>query len=399
MLKKIIYPFMSILFLALGIICIRFEKQGNKIVEKKAAYVNAVDLNLNCGASYLMEESTGKVLYAQNETEKLKPASMTKMMGLLLTCEKIDKKQIQLEDIVTVSENAAAMGGSQVFLEVNEQISVHDLLKSVCISSANDSMYALGEFIASTNENFVEMMNQKAKDLKLENTHFANVTGFDDDNHYTCAKDMAIIGQNLLKYKEIILPYTSMYEGYIRENTDNPFWLVNTNKLIRFYEGMDGLKTGFTSQSGFCLTATAKRNNIRLISVIMKADSSANRNEMTKTLLDYGFSKVKAQEIYKANETVATIKIKKAKQPKVDVYTPKDISVIIDKAQENVKIDKKIKLKDNLKAPLKKDSIIGQLIITLNDNEVYMFDLIVKDKVELLTFKELFKEFFKEVLA
>ncbi len=399
MLKKIIYPFMSILFLALGIICIRFEKQGNKIVEKKAAYVNAVDLNLNCGASYLMEESTGKVLYAQNETEKLKPASMTKMMGLLLTCEKIDKKQIQLEDIVTVSENAAAMGGSQVFLEVNEQISVHDLLKSVCISSANDSMYALGEFIASTNENFVEMMNQKAKDLKLENTHFANVTGFDDDNHYTCAKDMAIIGQNLLKYKEIILPYTSMYEGYIRENTDNPFWLVNTNKLIRFYEGMDGLKTGFTSQSGFCLTATAKRNNIRLISVIMKADSSANRNEMTKTLLDYGFSKVKAQEIYKANEKVATIKIKKAKQPKVDVYTPKDISVIIDKAQENVKIDKKIKLKDNLKAPLKKDSIIGKLIITLNDNEVYMFDLIVKDKVELLTFKELFKEFFKEVLA
>ncbi len=399
MLKKIIYPFMSILFLALGIICIRFEKQGNKIVEKKAAYVNAVDLNLNCGASYLMEESTGKVLYAQNETEKLKPASMTKMMGLLLTCEKIDKKQIQLEDIVTVSENAAAMGGSQVFLEVNEQISVHDLLKSVCISSANDSMYALGEFIASTNENFVEMMNQKAKDLKLENTHFANVTGFDDDNHYTCAKDMAIIGQNLLKYKEIILPYTSMYEGYIRENTDNPFWLVNTNKLIRFYEGMDGLKTGFTSQSGFCLTATAKRNNIRLISVIMKADSSANRNEMTKTLLDYGFSKVKAQEIYKANEKVATIKIKKAKQPKVDVYTPKDISVIIDKAQENVKIDKKIKLKDNLKAPLKKDSVIGQLIITLNDNEVYMFDLIVKDKVELLTFKELFKEFFKEVLA
>ena len=399
MLKKIIYPFMSILFLALGIICIRFEKQGNKIIEKKAAYVNAVDLNLNCGASYLIEESTGKVLYAQNETEKLKPASMTKMMGLLLTCEKIDKKQIQLEDIVTVSENAAAMGGSQVFLEVNEQISVHDLLKSVCISSANDSMYALGEFIASTNENFVEMMNQKAKDLKLENTHFANVTGFDDDNHYTCAKDMAIIGQNLLKYKEIILPYTSMYEGYIRENTDNPFWLVNTNKLIRFYEGMDGLKTGFTSQSGFCLTATAKRNNIRLISVIMKADSSANRNEMTKTLLDYGFSKVKAQEIYKANEKVATIKIKKAKQPKVDVYTPKDISVIIDKAQENVKIDKKIKLKDNLKAPLKKDSIIGQLIITLNDNEVYMFDLIVKDKVELLTFKELFKEFFKEVLA
>ena len=372
MFKKIVYPFMCVLLLVVGILCIQYEKDAPAL--QKIMPVQAIDLNLNCGASYLIEEKTGKVLYAQNETERLKPASMTKMMGLLLICEQIDQKKISLDDIVMISASAAAMGGSQVFLEVNEQMSVHDLLKSVCISSANDAMYALGEFVATTNDRFVELMNQKAKELNLENTHFVNVTGFDDDNHYTCAKDMAIIAQNLLQYPDLILPYTSMYDGYIRENSEQPFWLVNTNKLIRFYEGMDGLKTGYTSQSGFCLTATAKRNNVRLISVIMKADTSANRNEMTKTLLDYGFSKL------------------------VDVYTPQDIQVILDKEKENVNIKQQIQLKDSLKAPLKKDSVIGQLVVTV-DEDVYTFDLIIKEDIDLLTYKEIFGDFLKSILA
>ena len=234
--------------------------------------------------------------------------------------------------------------------------------------------------------------------MNLENTHFVNVTGFDDDNHYTCAKDMAIIAQNLLQYPDLVLPYTSMYDGYIRENSEQPFWLVNTNKLIRFYEGMDGLKTGYTSQSGFCLTATAKRNNVRLISVIMKADTSANRNEMTKTLLDYGFSKLEAKTLYQANDKVATIEIKKAKQPKVDVYTPQDIQVILDKEKENVNIKQQIQLKDSLKAPLKKDSVIGQLVVTV-DEDVYTFDLIIKEDIDLLTYKEIFGDFLKSILA
>lgn len=396
MFKKIVYPFMCVLLLVVGILCIQYEKDAPAL--QKIMPVQAIDLNLNCGASYLIEEKTGKVLYAQNETERLKPASMTKMMGLLLICEQIDQKKISLDDIVTISASAAAMGGSQVFLEVNEQMSVHDLLKSVCISSANDAMYALGEFVATTNDRFVELMNQKAKELNLENTHFVNVTGFDDDNHYTCAKDMAIIAQNLLQYPDLILPYTSMYDGYIRENSEQPFWLVNTNKLIRFYEGMDGLKTGYTSQSGFCLTATAKRNNVRLISVIMKADTSANRNEMTKTLLDYGFSKLEAKTLYQANDKVATIEIKKAKQPKVDVYTPQDIQVILDKEKENENIKQQIQLKDSLKAPLKKDSVIGQLVVTV-DEDVYTFDLIIKEDIDLLTYKEIFGDFLKSILA
>ena len=213
--------------------------------KKDDLLVNAdVNLNLSCEAAYLIEESTGKVIYAQNETKKLFPASMTKMMGLLIVCEALQEKQIKKDDIVIISKEAASMGGSQVFLQPLEQISVDDLIKCVCIASANDAMYALSELIATTNQNFISMMNEKVKSLNLTNTNFVNVTGFDDPNHYTCAKDMATIALELLKYKDIILPYTSMYDSYIRQNTDNPFWLVNTNKMVKFYEGLDGLKTG-----------------------------------------------------------------------------------------------------------------------------------------------------------
>ncbi len=398
MYKKIIYPALCALFLTLGIFGVIHYNPVNSIVKQNVLPVNAVDLNLNCGSSYLIEETTGKVLYAQNELEKLKPASMTKMMGLLLACEKIDQNKIHLDDRVIVSLDASKMGGSQVFLEPNEQISVNDLLKSICISSANDAMYALGEYVGTTMEHFIQMMNQKAKEIKLENTNFVNVTGFDDDQHYTCAKDMATIAQKLLKYKEIILPYTRLYESYIRENTENPFWLVNTNKLVRFYEGLDGLKTGYTSQSGFCLTATALRNDVRLISVIMKAPTSESRNEMTKSLLDYGFSKVKAKTLYHANDKITAIKMKHAKKEKIDLYLKNDVKVIIDQSLENPKIETKIQLLGNLQAPIKKDTIVGHLIVEV-DNDTYTFDLIVKENVQKLKFKELFIDFLKDILA
>ena len=323
---------------------------------------------------------------------------MTKMMGLLLVCEKIDQGKIKLDDIVTISNEAASMGGSQVFLEPLEKISVNDLLKSVCISSANDSMYALGELVGSSNDNFVKMMNEKAKSLNLTSTNFVNVTGFDDDNHYTSAKDMAIIAQNLLKYKDIILNYTSMYDGYIRENSENPFWLVNTNKLVKYYDGLDGLKTGFTSKSGFCLTATAKRNNLRLISVVMKAETSEKRNKITTTLMDYGFAQIKAHKLFDENEKLTSIKIKKAKQDKTDVYTKDEVYVIVPVDYDTSKITKKIKLNNNLAAPLKEKSLVGKLIITV-DNEQYEFDICINEKVELLKYNELLLEYLKDILA
>ena len=238
--KRIIYSIVSVFILLLGLFIFRLDKKDSD--EK---IVNAdIDLNLDCGSAYLIEYSTGKVIYAQNENERLAPASMTKMMGLILICEAIENKQIMLDDIVSISTEASKMGGSQVFLEPLENISIDELIKCVCIASANDAMYALSEVVATTNQNFIDKMNEKAKDLNLTNTNFVNVTGFDDEKHYTCAKDMALIAKELLKYEDIILPYTSMYDSHIRTNTDNPFWLVNTNKMVKFYQGMDGLKTG-----------------------------------------------------------------------------------------------------------------------------------------------------------
>ena len=237
--KKIICGIISFILIVSGLfIYSANEKNRQQIVNAE------VDLNLSCGSAYLIEHTTGKVIYAKNEETKMYPASMTKMMGLILVCEALNNQQIKLDDMVSISTNAASMGGSQVFLQPLEMISVDELIKCVCIASANDAMYALSEFVATTNENFINMMNDKAKELKLINTNFINVTGFDNENHYTCAKDMATIAIELLKYDDIILPYTSMYDSHIRKDTDNPFWLVNTNKMVKFYQGMDGLKTG-----------------------------------------------------------------------------------------------------------------------------------------------------------
>lgn len=237
--KKIICGIISFLLIVSGLfIYTTKQKDLQQIVNAE------VDLNLNCGSAYLIEHTTGKVIYSKNEEVKMYPASMTKMMGLILVCEALESKQIKLDDMVSISSSAASMGGSQVFLQPLEMISVDELIKCVCIASANDAMYALSELIATTNDNFIKMMNEKVKELKLINTNFVNVTGFDDENHYTCAKDMASIALELLKYEDIILPYTSMYDSHIRNDSSNPFWLVNTNKMVKFYSGMDGLKTG-----------------------------------------------------------------------------------------------------------------------------------------------------------
>ena len=237
--KRILYGIISFLLIVSGLFLYSMQQK-----DKETIVHAEVDLNLSCGSAYLIEQTTGKVIYAQNEEVKMYPASMTKMMGLILVCEALENEQIKLDDMVSVSSSAASMGGSQVFLQPLEMISVDELIKCVCIASANDAMYALSELIATTNDNFIKMMNDKVKQLNLSNTNFVNVTGFDHEDHYTCAKDMALIAKELLKYGDIILPYTSTYDSYIRNDTDNPFWLVNTNKMVKYYQGMDGLKTG-----------------------------------------------------------------------------------------------------------------------------------------------------------
>ena len=240
-------------------------------------------------SAILIEASSGKILYEKNAHERMAPASMTKMMSMLLAMEKIDRGELKWSDIVTVSENASGMGGSQILLETGEQMSVEDLFKGVAVASGNDAVVALAEHIAGTEENFVKMMNDKAKELGLKDTSFKNPHGLDTANHYSSAHDMAMIALELSKHPDVF-KYTSIYEDYLRKDTDRKIWLVNTNKLVRFYDGVDGMKTGYTEGAGYCLTATAKKNGMRLIAVAMGEPDSKTRNSEVTNMLNYGFS-------------------------------------------------------------------------------------------------------------
>ena len=238
-------------------------------------------------SAYLMEYESGAVLFEKNADEKLYPASMTKMMGLLLIYEALNEGSLKWDDTVSASAHAASMGGSQIFLEENETMTVEDLVKAICIGSANDAMVAMAEKIGGSHEHFVEMMNEKAQTLGLTNTHFVNATGLHDKDHYSSAKDMAIIAQALIaKGGDDLLKITGTYDAYIREDGDDKFWLVNTNKLLKQYPGVDGLKTGFTQEAMSCITATAKKERVRLIAVVMKEPNSKQRNLEAKQLLD-----------------------------------------------------------------------------------------------------------------
>ena len=269
--------------------------------------VKAEDNNLvlapNAKSAIIMEYSTGKILYENNSHEKMAPASMTKMMSLLLIMEAIDNKTINLNDMVTVSSNASSMGGSQILLETGEQMSVEDLVKGVSIASGNDAVVALAEYIAGTEDNFVNMMNDKAKELGLKDTNFKNCHGLDEANHYSSAHDMAVIARNLVSHEKI-LEFSSIYETYLRENTDRKIWLVNTNKLVRFKQGVDGLKTGFTDTAGYCLTATMKKDDMRVIATVMGESDATIRNNEVAGMLDYAFSMYKLDKVLSKDSIV-----------------------------------------------------------------------------------------------
>ena len=251
-------------------------------------YASEIDLAKNAKSAILVESSTGKIIYEKNKDEKRSPASMTKIMTLLLTMEKLEDETISLDDKVRVSKNAASMGGTQIFIEEGSLVDVRTLLKGIGIASANDAAVALAEYIGGTEENFVNMMNEKAKGLGCKNTNFKNPHGLDEDEHYTTAYDLSLIARELIKYP-LALKITSTYEDYIEVSGEN-HWLVNTNKLIRFYAGMDGLKTGYTSKAGYCLTATMEKNNMRLLSVVMGEDDKDKRTSDTISMMEYGFS-------------------------------------------------------------------------------------------------------------
>ena len=339
--------------------------------------VYADDLNLtkNAKSSILIEASTGEIIHSKNENEKLAPASMTKIMSLILIMEEIEKGNLKLDEIITVSENASKMGGSQIFLEANEKMSVDDLLKGICVGSANDAVVALAERISGSEEAFVFKMNEKAKKMGLKNTNFKNATGLDTANHYSSAYDMATMARELVRHKKI-LEYSGIYETYLRQNTNKKFWLVNTNKLIKTYDGMDGLKTGYTKEAGYCLTATAKRGDMRLIAVAMGEETSKIRNEEISKMLDYGFNTYEVNDFLSKTKKVGELKNDKSKFTKVDVVPKDDINILNKKGNKTRKLSYKLNI-TNDKLPIKKGDKVGYLDIYEKGKKLYNIDVTV----------------------
>lgn len=327
--------------------------------------VSALELASNAKSGIIMEPTTNKVIFEKNSHERLEPASMTKMMTLLLTFEALDNGKISLDDMVHISKVAAAMGGSQMFLEENSNIRLEEIIKGVSIASANDGAVALAEYIGGSVENFVNMMNQKIADLGLTDTHFTNPHGLHADNHYSSAYDMAIIAANLISHEKI-LEYTSIYEDYFNKPDGSRTWLVNTNKLTRYYEGVDGLKTGYTKEAGYCLTATAKKNNIRYVTVLMGEPTSDLRSSETTSMLNYAFNSFKLNTIISKSQELGNVYIDKSKEKTVKIVTKKDITELISKEKESPNYTYNLKI-DKLKAPLKKGTKVGTVEIL--DNE------------------------------
>lgn len=339
-----------------------------------------VDLAPNATSAIIIEASTGTVIYNKNEHEKLAPASMTKMMGLLLIMEQIEKGNLKWDEKVTASANASSMGGSQIFLETGEQMTVEELVKGISIASGNDAMVAMAERIAGTEEAFVELMNKKASELGLKNTNFKNCTGLDAENHYSSANDMALIAKELVKHDKI-LEFSGTYEDYIREGTDKSFWLVNTNKLVRFYQGVDGLKTGYTTTAGYCLTATAKKDGMRIITVVMNEPDSATRNSETTAMLDYGFNMYGMEQLLNKDNVLGKIKVDLGEKEYVEVVPKEEVNILNNKNSNKRNVTYKVELND-VKAPIAVGDKVGKINVIESNKTIMTVDVTVKEDID-----------------
>ena len=351
------------------------------------------DITPNASGAILIDADSKQILYDKNADKKLFPASTTKIMTMIIMFEAINNKKISFDDQVTTSKYAASMGGSQVYLEEGENMSLEDMFKSIAIASANDASVAVSEYIAGSTNKFVEMMNQKAKELNLKNTHFENVTGLHDNNNYTCPYDLAMMASYLIKIGgNKLLSITSLYDSYIREDTKQSFWLVNTNKLLKLYDGVDGLKTGYTKEAGYCLVTTAKRDGQRLVGVVMKESEPKTRNEEMCNLLDYGFNNYKREIIYKKDSVIEKHVVDKMDNLTINVVCKEDIAYIKAKANDQ-KYTTKIVYKDNL-LPVKKGDIVATLTVLCDGKEITSYNLYSDNDVEKATyFSKLIKTF------
>ncbi|MEN2464785.1 D-alanyl-D-alanine carboxypeptidase family protein [Ornithinibacillus sp. FSL M8-0202] len=375
----------SLLFFTLSFytITVAAEEKGDS--QKQESF----DLAPDAKSGILIERDTGKIMFEKQAHEKLPPASMTKVMTLLLIMEEIEKGTLKKDELIRVSENAASMGGSQIFLEAGEEMTVNDLLKGIAIASGNDASVALAERIAGSEEAFVKMMNDKVKELGLENTQFQNVTGLPAENHYSTAYDMAMMAKELLRY-ESVTEYTSVYEDYLRKGTDNEFWLVNTNKLVRFYPGVDGLKTGFTNEAKYCLTATAKKGDMRVIAVVMGAGTPKERNATVSKMLDYAFNTYETKKLFEKGEPITKLNLFKAENRNTPVVASQSISTLFKKGESVEGLSTSVKL-DAITLPLKKGDKVGTLQVKNGEMVISETPLVVDEDVEKASLFTLFK--------
>lgn len=354
------------------------------------------DLAPNAKSAIMIEASTGEILFQKNANEKLAPASMTKMMSMLIIMEEIEKGNLKYDEEITASENASSMGGSQIFLQAGEKMTVTEMLKGIAIASGNDATVAMAERIAGSEEAFVKKMNSRAKELGLKNTNFVTSTGLDADNHYSSAYDMALIAKELVKHEKI-LEFTGTYEEYLRKNSKNPFWLVNTNKLVRFYQGVDGLKTGFTNIAGYCLTATAKKDNMRLITVVMNEPDSAKRSSDTSKMLDYGFNVYMVKNIIDENTTLSKVKVELGEKLTTDIVSKETITILSKKSDKERNITYETQI-DKIVAPIKRGDIVGKINILEDGKVISTIDATIKENIDKANIFTIFLRNLKEII-
>ena len=351
--------------------------------------VYAEELIPNAVSGILIEPYSGKIIFEKEKDKEVSVASLTKMVAQIIVLEEVEKGNIKWNDVVTVSKNAADMGGSQIYLSDGEKMTVEDLMKGISVASGNDATVAMAEYISGSEEKFVKKMNKKVKELGLKHTNFVNCTGLDEKGHFSSAYDMAMIARELIINHSEILRFSSIYEDYLREDTSNKFWLVNTNKLISQYEGTDGLKTGHTDDAGYCLSATVKRGDLRLIGITLGEKDSKVRNKETIDLIDYGFNNTKLKTLKKKNSVIRSINLDKSDKKSINLILKDNLNVIEDIDSKN-KYNYEVNVNE-VKLPIKKGDVLGTIFVYLKNKKVSSMDLISDRDVGKLSLIDLFR--------